>query len=116
MVAIDLTRLSPAVSICFCSSSMHKGMDFADEVSFLEQHIQLLNRGALQEALQMASARLQILKSSPASTTFDSKVCVLISQQHYLCMTLLANTQHHNCRLHLAEHPTDFCRTQRLAV
>jgi hypothetical protein len=84
MAETDLTRLSTAVSICFCSSSIQKEMAFSDEVSFLEQHIQLLNRGALQEALQMASARLQILKTSPPLTTFDSKVCVLISQQHYL--------------------------------
>lgn len=57
---------------------VHQNMAFSDEVSFLEQHIQLLNRGALQEALQMACARLQNLKLNPHTNQFDPKVRVLI--------------------------------------
>jgi hypothetical protein len=49
---------------------------FSDEISFLEQQVELLKKGALQEALQMTSVRLQTLKSSLDSAAFDPKVCV----------------------------------------
>jgi hypothetical protein len=81
-------------------------MAFSDEVSFLEQQIQLLNRGALQEALHMASARLQNLKLGPQSTTFDPKVRSLYFQLYHLVMTMLANVIR-RCRI--SEYPPDFC-------
>jgi hypothetical protein len=59
-------------------------MVFLDEVSFLEQHIELLNRGAFQEALQSASARLQNLKLSHHSTAFDPKVRAFMFQSLHL--------------------------------
>jgi hypothetical protein len=50
-------------------------MATSDEVSFLEQQVELLKQGAFQEALQLASVRLQTLKSELGSAAFDPKVC-----------------------------------------
>jgi hypothetical protein len=47
----------------------------SDEVCFLQQQIQLLSRGALQEALQMATLRLEELKTNLELAAFDPKVC-----------------------------------------
>ena len=43
-----------------------------DEVSFLEQQLGLLNRGAIEEALRMVTMRIQQLKCNPKQ--FDPKV------------------------------------------
>jgi hypothetical protein len=45
-----------------------------DEVTFLEQQIELLKSCSVQEALQLATERLQKLKSNLHSVSFDPKV------------------------------------------
>jgi hypothetical protein len=46
----------------------------SDEISFLERQIELLKRGALQEALQLATVRLEKLSLNPDLAAFDPKV------------------------------------------
>jgi hypothetical protein len=46
----------------------------SDEITFLEQQIELLKSCSVQEALQMATKRLQMLQSNLLSVSFDPKV------------------------------------------
>jgi hypothetical protein len=81
----------------------------SDEVSFLEQQIQLLNRGALADALQLTTTRLHKLKSNMHSRAFDPKVLLIYVHLSYsLSRTDVITT--------VAEHPSGLRRTQRLAV
>jgi len=79
----------------FCCSPQHlwsKVLVMAsssDEVSFLEQQLLLLNRGALDEARQMVSIRLQHLKSEFVPKQFDLKVCMCVYADNiYACTSL----------------------------
>ncbi len=60
----------------------------SDEVSFLEQQLLLLNRGALDEARQMVSIRLQHLKSEFVPKQFDPKVCMCVYADN-ICMHIV---------------------------
>lgn len=85
----------------------------SDEVRFLEQQIQALSRGALHEALQMATVRLEKLKKSSESAASDPKVLPCTFRRLFFfeqrCPLICLPRA-------ITHRPLGFCRIQRLAV